>query len=76
MAELEKGHTMDEELAFAIGFMEGASTGEASPRESEDFLRPFVSDRAPTVGEIEAFGQGTVDGAARDTFRLIEMATR
>lgn len=67
---------MDEELAFAIGFMEGANTGEASPRESEDFLRPFVSDREPTVGEIDAFAQGSVDGAARDTFRLIQMATR
>ncbi len=67
---------MDEELAFAIGFLEGASTGEASPRESEDFLRPFVSDREPTLREIEAFGQGSVDGAARDTFRLIQMATR
>lgn len=67
---------MDEELAFAMGFMEGAKRGESSARESEELLRPFVSDREPTVGEIEAFGQGTVDGAARDTFRLTEMASR
>lgn len=62
---------MDKALghAFALGFEAGARRGEATPRQSERLLRTLLG-RPATSSEVDAFGQGSVDGQAGDRFRL------
>lgn len=55
--------------AFRLGYEAGERRGEATPRQSERILRRMLG-RAPTRAEVDAFGQGSVDGQLGDTFRL------
>jgi hypothetical protein len=55
--------------AFALGFEAGSRRGEATPRQADRLLRGLLR-RAPTADELDAFGQGSIDGARGDRFRL------
>ncbi len=50
--------------AFALGWWDGALFGEQSAREAAA-RRPELT----TAAELDAYGQGTIDGALGDTFR-------
>ncbi|HEV8673035.1 MAG TPA: hypothetical protein VGX21_03235 [Methylomirabilota bacterium] len=49
--------------AFVAGWYRGALLGEATPRE--------IATEHPeySIAEVDAFGQGSVDGAAGDAWR-------
>lgn len=58
-----------EATAFILGFNHGKYRCEATPRQSDTLLRALIHTE-PTQSEVDAFGQGSVDGAAADRFRL------
>lgn len=55
--------------AFRLGWEAGNRRGEATPRQSERILRAMLR-REPSQSEVDAFGQGSIDGELGDTFRL------
>ena len=54
-----------DQIAFARGFYHGQSDGETSPREAALAIPDYQEH-----SELDAFCQGTVDGAQGDSCRL------
>jgi hypothetical protein len=54
---------MTNATAFALGFEIGSRHGEQTARQAVE--------RFPSLVEVDAYCQGSVDGAAGDTFRIV-----